>query len=419
MCLFIKLVLQCPYCLLIYGETQDSFVRNRLQHFGVTDVDKIENLNVRVIINQKPLTGNIRSTVATITDIYANLRLLFSRMGEPFVGYSNVFSFNHPNGMCPQCEGVGIEQTIDIYKILDLDKSLNEEGAIDFPTYQPTAWRWTRYADSGYFDLDKKLKDYSEKEWDLFLYAPQHKPLNPTSKWRKTALYEGLIPRFERNFLKGEAQERNRYRNKLERIITIKECSLCKGQRLNQKSLSCKINGKNIAECTALSVSRLLEFLESIKSKKFETVLHEIKNKLNNLNLVGLSYLNLNRVSNTLSGGESQRIKMVKHLGNSLVDLLYIFDEPSIGLHPKDLDNIIKIIQKIRDKGNSVLLVEHDPDLIRTADHVVDMGPLSGINGGEIIYQGTFEELKNSSGLTGAFFRRPNTYKKEPRMGNE
>ncbi|MBJ9705511.1 ATP-binding cassette domain-containing protein [Acinetobacter calcoaceticus] len=398
------------------NETQDSFVRNRLQHFGVADVDKIENLNVPVIINQKPLTGNIRSTVATITDIYANLRLLFSRMGEPFVGYSNVFSFNHPNGMCPQCEGIGLEQTIDIYKILDLNKSLNEEGAINFPTYQPTAWRWTRYADSGYFDLDKKLKDYSEKELDLFLYAPQHKPLNPTSKWRKTALYEGLVTRFERNFLKGEAQERNRYRNKLEEIITTKECSLCKGQQLNQKSLSCKINGKNIAECTALSVSMLLEFIESIKSEKFETVLHEIINKLSNLNLVGLSYLNLNRVSNTLSGGESQRIKMVKHLGNSLVDLLYIFDEPSIGLHPKDLDNIIKIIQKIRDKGNSVLLVEHDPDLIRTADHVIDMGPLSGINGGQIIYQGTFAELKNSSGLTGQFFRRPNVYKKTPRI---
>ena len=401
------------------NETQDSFVRNRLQHFGVADVDKIENLNVPVIINQKPLTGNIRSTVATITDIYANLRLLFSRMGEPFVGYSNVFSFNHPNGMCPQCEGIGLEQTIDIYKILDLNKSLNEEGAINFPTYQPTAWRWTRYADSGYFDLDKKLKDYSEKEWGLFLYAPQHKPLNPTSKWRKTALYEGLMTRFERNFLKGEAQERNRYRNKLEEIITTKECSLCKGQRLNQKSLSCKINGKNIAECTALSVSMLLEFIESIKSEKFETVLHEIINKLSNLNLVGLSYLNLNRVSNTLSGGESQRIKMVKHVGNSLVDLLYIFDEPSIGLHPKDLDNIIKIIQKIRDKGNSVLLVEHDPDLIRTADHVIDMGPLSGINGGQIIYQGTFAELKNSSGLTGQFFRRPNVYKKTPRMNNQ
>jgi excinuclease UvrABC ATPase subunit len=401
------------------NETQDSFIRNRLQHFGVADVDKIENLNVPVIINQKPLTGNIRSTVATITDIYANLRLLFSRMGEPFVGYSNVFSFNHPNGMCPQCEGIGLEQIIDIYKILDLNKSLNEEGAINFPTYQPTAWRWTRYADSGYFDLDKKLKDYSEKEWDLFLNAPQHKPLNPKSEWKKTALYEGLITRFERNFLKGEAQERNRYREKLEQIISTKPCSLCHGQRLNQKSLSCKIHGKNIADCTALSVSALLAFIESIKSEKFETVLYEIINKLMNLNLVGLSYLNLNRVSNTLSGGESQRIKMVKHLGNSLVDLLYIFDEPSVGLHPKDLDNIIKIIQKIRDKGNSVLLVEHDPDLIRTADHVIDMGPLSGANGGQIIYQGTFAELKNSSGLTGQFFRRPNTYKKIPRVSHE
>lgn len=401
------------------NETQDSFIRNRLQHFGVADVEKIENLNVPVIINQKPLTGNIRSTVATITDIYANLRLLFSRMGEPFVGYSHVFSFNHPNGMCPQCEGIGQEQTIDIYKILDMNKSLAEEGAINFPTYQPDAWRWTRYADSGYFDLDKKLKDYNQKEWDLFLNAPQHKPLNPKSTWKKTALYEGLITRFERNFLKGEAQERNRYRKQLDQIITTKKCSLCHGQRLNQKSLSCKINGKNIAECTALSVSNLLNFMKSLDDKKFETVIYEIVNKLNNLELVGLSYLNLDRISNTLSGGESQRIKMVKHLGNSLVDLLYIFDEPSVGLHPKDLDNIIQIIQKIRDKGNSVLLVEHDPDLIRIADHVIDIGPSSGIHGGEIIYQGNFSELKHSSGLTGQFFNRPNHYKKTPRTSDQ
>lgn len=401
------------------NETQDSFVRNRLQHLGVADVDKIENLNVPVIINQKPLTGNIRSTVATITDIYANLRLLFSRMGKPFVGYSNVFSFNHPNGMCLQCEGIGQEQTIDIYQILDLNKSLNEQGAINFPTYQLGAWRWTRYANSGYFDLNKKLKDYSEKEWDLFLYAPPHKPLNPTAEWRKTALYEGLVTRFERNFLKGEDQERNRYRGLLEKIITTKQCALCHGQRLNQTSLSCKINNKNIAECTALSVSMLLNFMESIKCQKFETVIQEIINKLTNLELVGLSYLNLNRVSNTLSGGESQRIKMVKHLGNSLVDLLYIFDEPSIGLHPKDLDNIIKIIQKIRDKGNSVLVVEHDPDLIRTADYVIDMGPYSGANGGQIIYEGAFSELKNSTGLTAQFFKRPNNYKKMPRISHE
>ncbi|KYQ83905.1 daunorubicin resistance protein DrrC [Acinetobacter sp. NRRL B-65365] len=400
------------------NETQDSFVRNRLQHFGVADVDKIENLNVPVIINQKPLTGNIRSTIATITDIYANLRLLFSRMGKPFVGYSHVFSFNHPNGMCPQCDGIGLEQTIDIYKILDLEKSLNE-GPIDFPTYQPHAWRWTRYADSGYFDLDKKLKDYDAEEWELFLNAAQHKPHHPRKDWRKTALYEGLIPRFERNFLKGEAQERNRYRHILDKIITVEKCSLCQGQRLNQTSLSCKIQGKNISDCTALSVAKLLSFIESIENEKLETVLHEIRNKLHYLNLVGLSYLTLDRVSNTLSGGESQRIKMVKHLGNSLVDLLYIFDEPSIGLHPKDLENIIQIIQKIKDKGNSVLLVEHDPDLIRIADHVIDMGPLSGQKGGEVIYQGSFADLKSSSGLTGQFFQRPNQYKQVARSSLE
>lgn len=400
------------------NETQDSFVRNRLQHFGVADVDKIENLNVPVIINQKPLTGNIRSTIATITDIYANLRLLFSRMGEPFVGYSHVFSFNHPNGMCPQCDGIGLQQTIDIDQILDLEKSLNE-GPINFPTYQPHAWRWTRYADSGYFDLDKKLKDYNAEEWELLLNAAQHKPRHPRKNWRKTALYEGLIPRFERNFLKGEAQERNRYRTLLDKIITVEKCSLCHGQRLNQTSLSCKIQGKNISDCTALSVTQLLDFIESIENDRLETVLHEIRNKLHNLNLVGLSYLTLDRVSNTLSGGESQRIKMVKHLGNSLVDLLYIFDEPSIGLHPKDLDNIIQIIQKIRDKGNTVLLVEHDPDLIRIADQVIDMGPCSGKNGGEVIYQGSFAGLKNSSGLTGQFFQRPHGYKQVPRSSPE
>lgn len=172
-----------------------------------------------IIINQKPIGGNIRSTVGTITDIYASLRLLFSRMGTPFVGYSQVFSFNHPQGMCPRCEGLGIEQTINVEKILDKNKSLNEEGAINFPTYQPHAWRWLRYADSGYFDLDKKLKDYTAEEWELFLYAPQHKPKHPTKNWKKTALYEGLLTRFERNFLTGEAQERTRYKKRLESLI--------------------------------------------------------------------------------------------------------------------------------------------------------------------------------------------------------
>ena len=401
------------------NETQESFARNRMQQAGIADVDKIENLNVPIIINQKPIGGNIRSTVGTITDIYASLRLLFSRMGTPFVGYSQVFSFNHPQGMCPRCEGLGVEQTINVEKILDKNKSLNEEGAINFPTYQPHAWRWLRYADSGYFDLDKKLKDYTAEEWEIFLHAPQHKPKHPTKNWKKTALYEGLLTRFERNFLTGEAQERTRYKKRLESLIETKPCTLCHGQRLNEKSLSCTIEGHNIAQCTAMSVTELQTFIGQLDHPKYNTILQEIKNKLHYLDLVGLSYLTLNRITPTLSGGESQRIKMVKHLGNSLVDLLYIFDEPSVGLHPHDLQKIIQIICKLRDKGNSILLVEHDPDLIEIADHVIDIGPASGKQGGQVMYQGNFEHLKHSKGLTGQFFLKPKHYKKIPRTSNE
>ncbi|ESK37782.1 excinuclease ABC subunit A [Acinetobacter nectaris CIP 110549] len=400
------------------NETQDSFTRNRLKHMGHADVDKIENLNVPLIIDQKPLSGSIRSTVGTATDIYASLRLLFSRLGEPFVGYSQVFSFNHPDGMCPQCDGTGFENTLDIYKILDQEKSLNE-NAILFPTYQPEAWRWQRYAHSGYFDLNKKLKDYTQEEWDLLLYAPQHKPKHPTKEWKKTALYEGLVTRFERNFMKGQAQEKNRYKARLDKIIETKVCSLCHGQRIKLHSLECKINHKNIAECSALPVKELIQFIDNIDAPKYEVLLNEIKQKLHYLMLVGLSYLSLDRVTTTLSGGESQRIKMVKHLGNSLVDLMYIFDEPSVGLHPHDLENIIQIIKQLRDKGNSILLVEHDPDLIKIADHVIDVGPQSGIYGGEIVYEGDFKALKNANTLTGQFFAEKKFIKTHPRPSKD
>ncbi|SDB87899.1 ATP-binding cassette domain-containing protein [Acinetobacter boissieri] len=396
------------------NETYDTFTRNRLQSAPQAEVDRIENLNVPVIIDQKPLSGSIRSTVATATDIYASLRLLFSRVGTPFVGYSQVFSFNHPSGMCLRCEGTGFEQTLNIYKILDQNKSLNE-GAISFPTYQPNAWRWLRYADSGYFDLDKKLKDYSTKEWDILLNAKQHKPKNPTAQWKKTALYEGLITRFERNFMKGQAQERNRYKARLDDIIEVKACSECHGQRLNTKSLSCTIQGLNIAQCTALSVTKLHDFIGTMNAPKYQILLDEIVHKLDMLDLVGLSYLSLDRTSNTLSGGEGQRIKMVKHLGNSLVDLLYIFDEPSVGLHPRDVENIAHMIEKIRDKGNTVLLVEHDPELIKIADQVIDIGPKSGVHGGQLVYQGNFAGLALSQGVTGQYFSQPRHFKKQAR----
>ena len=397
------------------NETQNSFIRNRLQHFGIPDVDKIENLNVPIIINQKRLGGNARSTVGTATDIYASLRLLFSRIGEPFVGYSNVFSFNNPQGMCTNCEGLGFVQSVNINVLIDKNKSLND-GAIKFPTFQPGGWRLTRYTLSGYFDNDKKLKDYSSQEWEILLYATEHKPKKPSKEWGKTVSYEGLVPRIEKAFLKKDSKENLTRKKDLQEIIRTKECPVCNGKRLNNKILSCKIKDKNIADCTALSVDELLDFIRRIKTKSYEVILNELTKKLENIINIGLQYLTLDRRTDTLSGGESQRIKMVRNLGNSLVDLLYVFDEPSIGLHPRDLQNIASIIQQIRDKGNTVLIVEHDPDLIKIADWVIDMGPGSGKNGGEIIFEGTFENLKKSEGKTGSYFAKTPVMNHNPKI---
>ncbi|NML39951.1 excinuclease ABC subunit UvrA [Chitinophaga sp. G-6-1-13] len=400
------------------SEMQHSFVRSRMEHLGVPDVDSIEHLNVPVIINQKRLGGTVRSTVGTATDIYTSLRLLFSRVGKPFVGYANIFSFNHPQGMCPVCGGIGQTRQIDINRLIDTTKSLNE-GAILFPTFQPGGYRWLRYAASGYFDNDKKLADYTEEEWQILLHAEEHVPPNPSPQWGKTVRYTGIIPRLERDILKKDSKELRLREKEISRIVKEQSCPTCHGKRLNEKVLSCKIAGRDIADCAAMPVDELLTFIRSVQAPGYETIIAELVKKLQHMITIGLGYLTLDRVTPTLSGGESQRIKMVRHLDSSLENLLYIFDEPSIGLHPKDLDNISRIIQKIRDKGNTVLLVEHDPDLIRIADHVMDMGPGSGTHGGEIIYQGTFDGLRTSTGKTGRYFARHKTYNQHPRTFTE
>jgi excinuclease UvrABC ATPase subunit len=400
------------------NETQNSFVRNRLTHIGVAEVDKIEHLNVPVIINQKRLGGNARSTVGTATDIYASLRLLFSRIGQPFVGYSNVFSFNNPQGMCPTCQGLGFTSRINTDRLIDKTKSLNE-GAIRFPTFQPGGYRWVRYAHSGYFDNDKKLADYTDKEWDLLLHSPEHKPKHPAKSWGKTMQYVGVLPRLENDLFKKETREQQIRKKEIQQIVVSEICPDCHGKRLNNIILSCKIKGKNIADCAGLPIEELLQFIRSLTSKTYQTILKELIKKLENVVTIGLHYLSLDRATSTLSGGESQRIKMVRHLGNSLEDLIYIFDEPSIGLHPKDLHNIASIIRQIRDKGNTVLLVEHDPDLIRIADHIVDMGPLSGSDGGDIVYEGSFAGLKKSRGKTGLYFSKQRTINQDPKVANK
>ncbi|MGE9313482.1 ATP-binding cassette domain-containing protein [Niabella sp. CJ426] len=396
------------------NETQSSFVRNRLQHLGVADVDHIAHLNVPVIIDQKRLGGNARSTVGTATDIYASLRLLFSRLGQPFVGYSNVFSFNHPQGMCTSCEGLGFVSAINTEALIDTTRSLNK-GAIQFPTFQPGGYRWLRYTLSGYFDNDKKLRDYTPEEWDLLLHAETHKPLHPAPGWGKTMQYQGLLPRLQRDFLKKDSKELKLRQQALASIVTTTTCPSCKGQRLNETILSCRIKDRNIADCAAMPIDELHTFIQRIKAPAYDTVLQELLKKLQNMVTIGLQYLTLNRATNSLSGGESQRIKMVKHLGNSLENLLYIFDEPSIGLHPQDLDNLGTIIQGIKAKENTVLIVEHDPDLVKIADHIIDMGPGSGAQGGDIVYQGNFKELASSKGKTGVYFAAPRSINRQPR----
>lgn len=384
------------------NETFDSFIRHRLPHYGQPNVDSIENLSVAIIIDQKRIGGNARSTVGTVTDIYTLLRLLFSRAGSPFVGYSDVFSFNNSKGMCPTCEGLGTINTIDIDKLTDRNKSLRE-GAILLPTFKPESWRWTRYTYSGYFDIDKKLKDYTEQEWEMLLYAKEHTPEHSLKEWPKTAKYEGIIPRIERSFLKRESREKNKHKEAFESVITQQKCPECNGMRLNKTVLQCKIQSKNIAECTAMQIDELISFIESIRISSVKSVLEALLKSLKHLTEIGLNYLSLNRETTTLSGGESQRIKMIKHLGSSLTDLIYIFDEPSIGLHPGDIDKLNQLILQLRDKNNTILIVEHDPDVIAIAEHIIDMGPNAGKNGGKIIYQGDLYGLKQSNGLTGKY----------------
>jgi excinuclease UvrABC ATPase subunit len=400
------------------NETYSSFIRHRLPHYGQPKVDALENLSVAIIIDQKRIGGNARSTVGTITDIYALLRLLFSRIGKPFVGYSDVFSFNNPSGMCPKCEGLGRIDMIDIERLLDRNKSLNE-GAILFPTFEPGGWRLKRYIHSGFFDNDKKIKDFTDDELELLLYKSDIKVTTSDPEWPKTSLYEGLIPRIERSFLKKEDGEAAKYKKEISRIVGKEVCPVCSGTRLNQSVLQCKINNKNIADCVEMQITDLIDFIRTIEDPKASTMVMAIVDRLEHLVSIGLGYLSLNRETSTLSGGESQRIKMVRQLGSSLSDLTYIFDEPSIGLHPHDVNKINDLLKLLRDKGNTVLIVEHDPDVIKIADYIIDMGPRAGINGGKIMYQGDLNGLAKSDTLTGKYLCKQTQLKEDIRNSVE
>ncbi|MGV3274013.1 ATP-binding cassette domain-containing protein [Staphylococcus sp. 11261D007BR] len=396
----------------LLNETYSSYIQHQLTQYEKPDVDGIHNLPVAMVINQKRLGGNSRSTVGTISDIYSSVRLLWSRIGEPFVGYSDVYSFNNPNGMCETCQGLGYVEDIDLNELLDFDKSLNED-AIKFPSFKPDSWRGKRYRYSGLFYNDKKLKDYTKEELDTFLYTEPTKLKNPPPEWPRTAKFEGLIHRFRRSFLLNDNFEKKRFLKDVQRVVSKHECPTCHGQRLNQKVLSSTINGMNIAEFTDLTIEETIPFLEQIQSEKAANIIEPLLQQLKALNHIGLNYLTLGRETTTLSGGESQRIKLIRHLNSPLTDLVYIIDEPSVGLHPEDIEKINDIMLNIRDKGNSVIIVEHDPDVIKIADHIIDIGPQAGKNGGEVIFEGDYNALLQSNTDTSRALKRTHQLKND------
>ena len=381
------------------NDTFPSFTQQYLPKYGRPHVSDIENLPIAIVIEQRKPTSNSRSTVGTYTDIYALLRLLFSRIGQPFVGYSDAFSFNHPSGSCPRCAGLGEIRELDIHKLVDFDKSLNDEDTIHYIAFGKGGWRWIRYAHSGLFDLDKKIKDYSPEELDLFLNSPQIRLKNPPSNWPKSAKYEGIIPRMYRSIINSE--EGLLHAAVLNPMLTMGTCPDCGGTRLNEKIRSCKINGINIAEVTAMSIADCRQWMEAIDNPLAEDIKRATIERLAALEEIGLGYLTLDRAIGTLSGGEAQRCKIAKYINSPLSDVMYILDEPSVGLHNHDILLMQKSVQKLKNHGNTVILVEHHKELIKIADHIIDMGPGAGMKGGEIVFEGSYDELLHSQTLTG------------------
>ncbi|MCL2400370.1 MAG: excinuclease ABC subunit UvrA [Defluviitaleaceae bacterium] len=397
------------------NETYSSFVRNFLPKYSQPDADSIENLTTAVVIDQQRLGGNARSTLGTITDINPLLRLLYSRFGDPQIGYANVFSFNDPSGMCLECEGIGKTITLNLETALDMDKSLNE-GAILLPGFSVGSWMWKLYTGQGFFDNDKKLKDYTQEEMHKFLYADPEKVALDYKGSDLNMTYEGLVVRFMRQNIQTGKEKSQKSEKKVASFTKTGTCPACGGKRLNERSLSSKINGYSIHDLLSMQVDELLQVLKQMPQNP---IMDSLTERIQNLINIGLDYVTLSRETATLSGGESQRVKMVKHLSSSLTDLTYIFDEPSIGLHARDVYRLNELLIKLRDKGNTVIVVEHDPDVIRIADHIIDMGPKAGVHGGEVVYTGSYADLLKTDTLTARHIGKGISINTSPRPVSE
>ena len=385
----------------LLAENFSTFLRGFMPRYPQPAADSLANLNMAVVIDQKRLGGGSHSTVGTTTDIYSLLRLLYSRAGTPSIGGAHLFSFNDPAGMCPECNGLGRQMGANMDLFLDESKSLNE-GAILFPEYAPQTWGWNILHESHLFDMDKKIADYTKEEKDLLLYGKARKVPLKIGARTVNITYEGVTKKFITKYIKGDLKSKSeRTQEAVERYISMGPCHLCKGARLSPEALSVKVGGFTIAELSAMEVDELVEIIRGLSVPQGKPILKALESGLTHLCDIGLEYLSLNRETDSLSGGESARVKMVKHLTSSLVDVMYIFDEPSVGLHPRDVHRLNELLRKLRDKGNTVLVVEHDPQVIKVADYVVDLGPGAGQKGGEVVFEGSFDALLKAPTLTG------------------
>ncbi|MGW4130163.1 ATP-binding cassette domain-containing protein [Amycolatopsis japonica] len=381
----------------LINETYTAFIQSFMAPVGRPDVDALRNLSAAIVVDQERMGANSRSTVGTATDAHTMLRIVFSRLGTPHVGTSGAFSFNLPEGMCPDCEGLGKVSSIDIDQLVDKELSL-DEGAITVPNFAPGSWYWKGLAESGFVDPAVKLKDYTPQQWEDFM----HKPATKMKLGGMNTTYEGLLVKVQRLFLsKDKEATQPHIRAFVDRAITFRRCPSCDGARLNQAALSSKIEGLNIADCSSMQINDLADFLRKIDDPSVGPLMQTLRGTLDSLVEIGLGYLSLDRESGTLSGGEAQRVKMVRHLGSSLTDVTYVLDEPTVGLHPHDIQRMNGLLLLLKDKGNTVLVVEHKPETIEIADHVVDLGPGAGPNGGQICYTGDVAGLRASGTLTG------------------
>lgn len=384
-------------------ETFSSFARQRLPKLSRPDVDEIRNISTAIVIDQKRMGRNLRSTVGTATEIATYLRLLFSRCGEPFIGPSFFFSYNHPEGMCPVCKGLGKKITVDVDLLLDQTKSLRE-GAILHPDIKVGSWYWRELMVMNLFDVDKPLNQYTSEEMDNLLYVESIPITKPHGAGTYTKNFEGIVRKFERLYTnKSEDELSEAKKDAYARYFVYSHCDACNGTRINERARSVKLNGCSYDELSDMELTALDEYFAGVDNELARSMVSKMRQILGHLIEIGVGYLSLNRPVSTLSGGESQRVKMARQLDCDLVDMMYILDEPSIGLHAKDNAKLIEMLRKLRDKGNSVLVVEHDPDIIRAADWLIDVGPKAGSEGGHILYNGPTEGVLSTDTLTGKY----------------